>query len=301
MAGNKHTLKLVLKLGNASIVIGGDETESPFRLLSSGIDGIEGVEAAVMLAENAQLDGSTAISCRVPGREITIRFEVASLQHKERYREQLLSFFAPKASGTLTVCRDDITERTIGCMLYGSVTMTEETLYDYIRVQVPLYCPDPYFQEETAPRILTKKGVALLTFPLTLMPDSGMTASEAAITKILDTNNCGDTETGFLLYLKMREKVQGEGVFIVNPCVTKSSDGTYIRILGTFTEGETITICTLPGAKYILRNGVKSMHFARGSTFFSLDRGNNRLVLSADEQKGEIEAILSFRARYFGV
>lgn len=298
MAGNVGALSLVLRLGEKSITIGGADT--PYRLLSAGLDGVAGAEAALTTAENAQLDGAYLLSCRVPGREITLEFEIADYVRREALRAELISFFAPRSQGTLTVVRGRVS-RTIGCMLYGCVSMTQETVYDYIRVRVPLYCPDPYFYADAEPRILSRTGEAGLTFPLTLTEDVGVTAGVVTVSDTMALSNTGDAETGFLLVLTALETVDGEGAKIMNPCVTRLSDGAYIRIFGEMAAGDTVTICTLPGAKYILWNGEKTMRFDGGSTFFSLEPGVTTLKLSSDEKTGHLEAVLSWRTKHFGV
>lgn len=297
-AYEEKELVLLLTLGEDCIQIGG--SDSPYRLLSSGIDGIESAEAALSFSENAQLDGAALLSCRVPGREITIRFEIADYDNRDRYRGELQSFFMPCAAGTLTVCRRGRADRKIGVSLNGRVTMTQETLYDYIRVCVPLYCPDPFFYAEAEPGIAAKGAEALLTVPLTVTSDTGVTAGEVVSADTMTVCNRGDMETGFLLCLHASEKVSGEGCRIVNPKVTIDSDGRYIRILETLAHDDTLTICTVPGAKYILKNGEKSMRFDRESSFFPLPVGISTLTFSADEQLGHLEAVLAWRTRHNG-
>ena len=86
-----------------------------------------------------------------------------------------------------------------------------------------------------------------------------------------------------------------------NVCITREEDGAYIRIPLVLACGDTLTVSTLPGAKYILHNGESCMRFDRGSTFFSLLRGKNTLRITADAALSVPDARLQFRCRHFGV
>lgn len=298
-------IRLTLKLGGSEIVIGDAEDGTPYRLLASGISGTEGADTALQITDYAQLDGGSVTSARVPGRELHLTFEIADHENREVLRDALISFFKPFADGVLTVSRRGNGlapnhDRSIGCRLGGSVRMIQESMVDFIRVSVPLYCPDPYFYAESEPCVVAKKGEALLTFPLTLTEESGVTAGVLHTAKTLSVCNDGDTDTGFLLHITAVQQTPGEGAMFEHPCVTHLESGSYIRILDTLECDETLTICTLPGAKYILKNGERMMRFDRGSTFFTLMPGENTLVLSSGVYLGNMEAVLSWRTRHLG-
>ncbi len=301
----KHKLRLTLTLGEASILIGDDRDSTPYRLLAGGISGTEGAEQVLGISDYAQRDGGMVTASHVSGREITLRFEIADYDDRARYRDALLSFFKPHTNGTLSVERtgDGIAGaqvRTIGCLLWGSIRMTQESLYDFIRVEVPLYCPDPYFYTERTPRVLSRTAVGGLTFPLTVTEDSGITVGVWTTADRLSVTNDGDTETGFLINILPAEQTPGMGAAIEHPCITLAETGEFIRILDTIDLGDTLTVCTLPGAKYILKNGVRMMRFDRGSTFFSLPVGRSTLRLSSDSHLGNMEASVSWRTRHLG-
>ncbi len=298
-------LRLKLQIGDTHIIIGTPEDGTPYRLLASGLEGIESAETVLTFADSAQYDGGTVLSARVPGREIRLLFEIADYDNRDAYREALISFFKPRTIGTLTVSRyakglPQDHDRTIGCMLWGNVEMTQESMYDYIRVAVTLYCPDPYFYAESVPRVLSRTGAALLYFPMTVTASSGMTVGLLKTDDRLSVWNNGDTETGFLINITASEQTPGAGAAFEDPCLTHLESGAYIRIRDTLDLGDTVTVCTLPGAKYILKNGERRMNFDVGSTFFSLQPGENTLVLSARAHLGALEAVVSFRTRHFG-
>lgn len=294
-------LRLRLRLGDRVIRIGGSGT--PYQLLASGLDGAESAEAAPVFRENAQLDGSYLTAVRVPGRDITILFEIADHANREALRRELISFFAPKAEGELRITRGSVT-RSVSCRLSGRVSFLQETLSHYIRVRVPLYCADPYFYDDTVTAGLTRTADGLITFPLTLTEDAGLTAGVRAAGDRITVNNLGDTDTGFLLTLSVGP---GNGASAaecqaVNPCIApEGEDGVHIRILTTLHAGDVLTVSTVPGQKAIYKNGERCMLFDRDSSFFPLPVGRSVMVLSADTIDGTLSASAAYRLRYFGV
>lgn len=295
------TLRLRLRLGGRVIRIGGSGT--PYQLLASGLEGVESAEAAPVFRENAQLDGSYLTAARVPGRDITVTFEIADHANREALRRELISFFAPKAEGELKITRGSVT-RSVSCRLSGRVSFLQETLSHYIRVRVPLFCADPYFYDDTVSAGLTRTADGLVTFPLTLTQEAGLTAGMPASSDKITVDNRGDTETGFLLTLSVGP---GNGVSAaecraVNPCIApEGADGVHIRVLTTLYAGDVLTVCTVPGQKAIYKNGERCMLFDRESSFFSLPVGRNVMALSADTLDGVLSASAAYRLRYFGV
>ena len=297
-----ETLILRLRLGNNTIVIGG--ASSPYRLLASGLSGTEAAEAVTETTEQAQPDGALLLSRRLSGRDLTLQFEIADYDNREYYRRALLSFFDPGADGVLTVIRRDADGRQVvrscGCMLSGRLCVTQETLDSYVRVRVPLFCPDPYFYSDTVQTNAARSVTPLLTFPLTLKEDEEGGAVGGLI-RFEDTvviENTGDAPTGFLLSMRAVDSAGNAGM--VNPIITREEDGAYIRILTALAEDDVLTVSTVPGAKYVLKNGENCLHFDRGSTFFPLLRGTNTLHISADIAPEPPDTVISFRCRYFG-
>lgn len=296
----KNELILRLQLGDGVITIGGPS--SPYRLLASGLSGMEAPETVVQTAEHAHLDGASVISRHVTGREMTVSFEIADHQNREAHRAALLAFFDPVADGTLTVTRStdgNSTTRTAACILSGMPTFTQEHLHAHIRVRVPLYCPDPYFYSETITVTNGGRIVPLFAFPATVTETVGLTGGVHVTEDTVTVYNTGDAPTGFCLRLTAADAGGNAGT--KNVCITRAEDGAYIRIPLTLACGDTLTVSTLPGAKYILHNGVICMKFDRGSTFFSLLRGKNTLRITADAALTVPDVRLQFRCRHFGV
>ncbi len=302
MAFDQPLLRAVLQLGDKTIHIGG--ADDPYQFLAGGISGMETVEAAPAFREHAMLDGSYLVSARVPGRDISLLFEIADHAAREQLRSALIAFFSPKAEGMLTVTRGGVT-RAIACRIAGRVLFTQETLYRYVRVKVPLFCPDPYFYDPAGCTVsLTQDAAGLLSFPLTLTAAAGMTAGTISRGRCLAIRNTGDTETGFLLTLS----VAAGGGYAEETCVAEGptialqgAEEAEIHVLTTLRAGDTLTVCTEAGKKSIYKNGEACMLFDRESHFFSLPRGDHVLTLGADVLHGALQATAYFRTRYFGV
>ncbi len=303
---HKRDLILRLQFGDRIITIGGVTSPgvtSPYRLLASGLSGAEAAEAIVETMEQVLSDGDLVLSRRVGGRDLVLQFEIADYDNRDAYRRELLSFFDPTADGMLTVIRRDGDGKTVtrscACMLSGRMTMTQEHLYSYVRVRVPLYCPDPYFYSDTCRISAAQDITPLLSFPLTVTSDTGVTGGLARCKDVLDVDNSGDAAAGFVLSLRAID--HGGTAGIVNPKITRMEDGAYIRLLTTLAVGDTLTVSTLPGAKYVLKNGENELRFDRGSTFFPLLRGSNTLRISADAMLEPPQVVVSYRCRFFGV
>lgn len=297
----KQELILRLQLGDSAITIGG--SDSPFRLLASGFSGGEAPETLLQTMEHAHLDGASVVSRHVAGRELSVTFEIADRKNREQHRAALLSFFDPRADGTLTVTRisdgQPAAARTAACMLSGMPVFTQEHLHACIRVRVPLFCPDPYFYSETVTQTNSALTVPLLSFPMTVTAQTGLTGGVRMRSDTLTVYNTGDAPTGFCLQLTARDDSGNAGT--LNVSVTREEDGAYIRIPMALACGDTLVISTLPGAKYVLYNGEVCMHFDRGSTFFPLLRGKNTLHITADAWLGVPDVRLQYRCRHFGV
>ena len=297
----KRDLILRLRIGDRRITIGG--ASSPYRLLASGFSGGEGAEAVVETMEQVLSDGELVLSRRLGGRDLTLQFEIADYDNRDVYRRALLSFFDPHADGTLTVIRQDgaggTVTRSCACMLSGRMTMTQEHLGAYIRVRVPLYCPDPYFYAELCRIGAARDVTPLFSFPLTVTEDCGGIGGLVRNADTLTAVNDGDAPTGFVLTLTAVDHDGTAGM--TNPTLTREEDGAYLKILTTLAVGDTLTVSTVPGAKYVLKNGENELRFDRGSTFFPLLCGTNTLRISADAMPEQPDAVLSYRCRCFGV
>lgn len=298
---HNRDLILRLRLGDRAITIGG--ASSPYRLLASGVSGAESAETVTETMEHAQLDGALVLSRHLSGRDLTLQFEIADYDNREAYRRELLSFFDPTAAGVLTVTRLDgsggSVTRSCACMLSGRMTMMQEHLYSYVRVKVPLYCPDPFFYAEAEEVSAAREVFPLWSFPLTVTEAAGVTGGLIRLQDTMTVNNAGDAPAGCLITLRACD--HGGNAGIVNPKITRLEDGAYIRILTTLADGDTLTVSTVPGAKYVLKNGEYDLRFDRGSTFFPLLRGVNTFRISADAMLEVPDTVIAFRCRYFGV
>ncbi|MBO5649446.1 MAG: phage tail family protein [Clostridia bacterium] len=306
MAGekNRSDVQILLRLGEREIRIGGAAIDTPYKLLAGGMEGFEASESVVETMEHALRDGSSVMSRRLSGRDLVITFEVADYADTERYKAELLSFFDPSADGVLTVLRTSpagvVTERRIGCVLCGRVSMVQETLFSYLRVRVPLFCPDPYFVSGVRRVSFSVRAEPHLTFPLTVTKESGLTVGRWVPAETLVIENNGDAPTGFVFTLEGRDAAPGDPCILYHPYLRREEDGAYVGLLLGMTSGDRAELSTVPGDKYVRFNGERCMRFARESAFFSLLRGKNTLTLGARSIYGLPVASVSFYERYFG-
>ena len=295
------SLEMRLQLGTQCIDIG--TKESPYRLLENGVRGIDGPPFHAEMREAAHLDGGVCVSARVPSRKIELDFEIVPSEESEHLRAALISFFSPKESGVLSVTRCGVT-RYIACRLAEGITLTQPTLHHPVRVHVALICPDPYFygKEETA--ILRAGAAGMIYFPFTLSEEGGITGGVLGGEHSLSIDNRGDGETGFYMVLGITDGDGYEGAGCEMSGITLSSrghDGDKMHIDVSLTKGDTLEICTFPGAKYVRKNGEVCMRFSPESRFFALGRGISIIDLTFETLHGLPQASVSLRPSYLGV
>ncbi len=294
-------VEMRLQLGTQRIDIG--TRQSPYQFTEGGIEGLETPDFTAKMQEKAMLDGGICAAARVPSRKVTLQFEIAALPETEHHRAALISFFSPTANGMLTVTRNGVT-RYIACRLAEGVTFAQKTVYHPVTVRVPLLCPDPYFYGETQSMPLRLGAAGLLWFPLTATEESGITGGVLGYAHSLSVDNTGDAEVGFHLVLSVTDG----GGYTDGACemtgITLAQRGRAedrLTVNVSLAKGDTLEICTVPGAKYVRKNGVPCMQFSRESRFFALARGITTLDLSFATLNGKPEAALSFRPCYHGV
>lgn len=301
MSYEDQSLAMRLQLGTQCIDIG--SPHAPYRFLAGGISGLEAPDVTAVMRDKAHLDGGVCLSSRVPPRTITLQFEVADITQTERLRAALISFFSPTADGVLSVTRNGVT-RYIACRLASGVTFTQETLYHPLCVRVPLICPDPYFFGELQCATMRESAAGLLYFPFTLTDEGGITGGIVGGDRSISVDNKGDGEAGFSLVLSVDDGdgYEGDGCEMSGITLSqKGHGGDRIYADVTLKKGDTLEICTVPGAKYVRKNGAPCMLFSRDSRFFSLARGITTLDFAFDTLCGKPQASLSFRPSYLGV
>ena len=283
---DKRSLELTIQIGARQIEVGAD---SVYRLYRS--EGLEASDYSVVLSENALLDGAYIDSKKVLPRSIELSFDVSDRNNSEAYRQLLISFFTPKASGLLTVTRGPVSRRIV--FELQSFRISQGHLYDLLSVSASLICPDPFFRDGTDQVRELVERIPLLTFPLNLYYQTGVTAGLQKKIDRITINNTGDTEIG------IRVDMVADGGTVTNPQVR--CGGAYVKVLDVLSINDALMISTEPGSKRIEKNGASLFRFDRRSVFFSLPVGASDIQISADHHAENMSASLTYSLHYLGI
>ena len=276
---------VLLSNGTSEITI---SRNSIYRLISA--DGLESGDYNIFSSVNSQIHGASVISRHLRPRRIIIEFEASTPERGEMHRAELLSFFNPLRSGTLTVTRGS-NVRSIK-YIPEKAEFIQPTLFDALRIKATLFCADPFFTNPQDTAVSSRASVPMLSLPFNSLVGVGITAGLSVSTNTFTVNNSGDAEVGLTVSIR----ASGE---VVNPFVR--NEGREVRILDTMREGDVYEICTIPGAKRLSKNGVNVFNFDRKSEFFTLATGTSSVVIGADFGSDAITSSIVYNVKYLGI
>lgn len=276
---------MALSSGGVSVGIGRGEILRPISL-----DGTSSGSYRIFFEEDSRFDGAVVMGKRLAPRRIDMLLEVSVPEESERMRSVLISFLNPKDDCLLTVCRGGKT-RTIRCSV-EEAEFIQPTLYDMLRVRLRLFCAYPYFSDPDDTGVSGTKTLPLFAFPFVSYTGAGAAAGLVSVTNEIVVNNRGDTDAGFTASLSASGRVK-------NPYL--SLCGSVIRIIDTMKEGDVFTVRTVPGDKFIQKNGVPCFCFDRTSVFFTLPRGKSTVCYGSEEGEEALSVTVVFNNSYLGI
>ena len=253
--------------------------------------GIEATDYELEKSVNSNFIGERLKRKKVLSRPIEISADyLGSDELKSDKRQELIRFFSPFSSGTLTVNYLGV-EREIEYEV-ESFQIESQNVCDMLEFKVELSCMDPIFQDivQTGETISTwVKGWAWkFTLPFKL--------KERGEPK-KNVFNSGHTEAPLEIYF------HGPAV---NPKIMNLSTGEFIRIKRELTSDDILYINTAFGQKKveIIRGGVSTDAFDYidlQSVFFSLQVGDNMLEYTSENGLDPQSVEVRYKNRYIGV
>lgn len=211
-------------------------------------------------------------------------------EEKSAKRQELIAFFSPFSSGTLTVNYMGV-ERTIEYEV-ESFKINTVSLHETLDFQVDLICMDPMFQDvlQTGDSIATwiRGWKWKFTLPFK-MKERGETQKNII--------NTGHVETPVEIYF------HGPAV---NPSIKNITTGETIRIIRELTTDDVLYINTGFRQKKveIIRNGTRTDAFDYidlSSRFFSLQVGDNVIEYASENGLAPQSVEIYYKNRYLGV
>lgn len=211
-------------------------------------------------------------------------------EEKSAKRQELIAFFSPFSSGTLTVNYMGV-ERTIEYEV-ESFKINTVSLHETLDFQVDLICMDPMFQDvlQTGDSIATwiRGWKWKFTLPFK-MKERGESRKNII--------NTGHVETPVEIYF------HGPAV---NPSIKNITTGETIRIIRELTTDDVLYINTGFRQKKveIIRNGTRTDAFDYidlSSRFFSLQVGDNVIEYASENGLAPQNVEIYYKNRYLGV
>ena len=269
----------------------GQELEISYQgdFFLSSVDGLSNLTSTLDVRQTAQIDGGIYTGEIVQPRNIVLNILI--YRDLERKRNQILSFFLPRSTGTLTYT-GDMVSRKIDYRV-ESINIPDSNV-PYKIITVSLICPDPYFRDvdEFSKNMAGK--TPLLTAPFVLLPHASALSAlvlkhEAAII------NEGVKSTGMVITFLAKGEV-------VNPRLDNLTTGEYIQVNVTMSQGQRLIVNTNRGNKRITLDGANiSNKKDRMSTFVQLIPGENILKYSAQSGQTNLDVFPRWSAEFTGV
>ncbi len=160
-------------------------------------------------------------------------------------------------------------------------------------------CADPMFSTKNG--ILTQIALVLpkFHFPLIIPKDKGIILGLRQPNLLATIVNDGDIDTGMVIEFSCNTTV-------VNPSLLHVETQEFIKINKTITPGETITVSTVSGNKYVkgYHDGQTENYFKYwdwDSTWLQMYRGVNVLKYDADSGVGGLAVSVSFTPKLLEV
>lgn len=253
--------------------------------------GLEATDYELEKAVNTNYIGERLKRKKILSRPISISADwLGRDEEKSAKRQELISFFSPFSSGTLTVNYMGV-ERTIEYEV-ESFKINTVSLHETLDFQVDLICMDPMFQDvlQTGDSIATwiRGWKWKFTLPFK-MKERGEPQKNII--------NTGHVETPVEIYF------HGPAV---NPSIKNITTGETIRIIRELTTDDVLYINTGFRQKKveIIRNGTRTDAFDYidlSSRFFSLQVGDNVIEYASENGLAPQNVEIYYKNRYLGV
>lgn len=278
--------KIKFVSGNTELVF---SPRSVCRILSGGLEGFDSPEFDVSVQNSGFFDGGFAYQRRICPRDMSIRFEVADRGLSGAVRDKVVKMMNPHNECMIISDFSGRIRKTdvIPC---GMPVFEHDSLSDFLCIKLSFIAPYPVFYDFQSTKMSNSDAVPLFSFPLNLMKDAGTVCGMTGARDTFNIFNKGDIPCGFEAVLT---SLQG---YVQNPVISMGDK--FIKVDGTIAEGDVLTIDTRYSSKKILYNGLSSCWYGVESTFFSLEPGENNVVVSAESGAENLHAAFEFSPLY---
>ena len=261
------------------------------NLIMTGYDGLDQPISETITLSNPNLRGTQYQRSQISDRLISFTFEVFDV---ENIRYKLMNVFKSGEKGTLIV-KNDFREGKIECV-FEEMTFNKWVLPTTCTIF--LKATDPYFKGMK--EIVTELDNSLELFVLeAYIPEEGIVFGELSEEHSMELVNESDIDVGVKIEIIAHDTV-------TNPKIYNETTNQFIGLNGTMNAGEKLVITTGTGNKRVLieSGGISTNNInrlAKGSTFFQLKRGTNKLRSEASSGANNMTVYVSYNNEFEAV
>lgn len=263
------------------------------NLVMTGYEGLDQPISETITLSNPNLRGTQYQRSQISDRLISFTFNVFDV---ENVRHKLMRVFKSGEKGTLIVKNDyNNKEGKIECV-FEEMTFQKWVLPTTCTIF--LRATDPYFKGMK--EIVTELDNSLELFELeAYIPEEGIVLGELSEEHSMELVNESDVDVG------VRIEFIAHGS-VTNPIVYNETTNQFIGLNSTMNAGEKLVITTGIGNKKVLieRGGISTNNInklIRGSSFFQLKRGTNKLRCEAASGANDMIVYVSYVNEYEAV
>lgn len=256
------------------------------------VDGFTRIQSDISSVIIPYVDGDKITKIQAQPRPVTLYLRLKQSAGIEKAKRYIFQFVKPKVQGIIRAEQDGRTLELIG-------TVEEIDLPRFERgciMAISLHCSTPYWQDVKQVISGLSQIINLHYFPLDqgglAFPVEGVPFGAYDDDLSQEIVNLGDASTGLVI------KIVAKGE-VVNPKIYNTFTGEYVGINDTLQTNDEVTISTVKGEKYILKNGVNIIDkIMSGATFLQLATSVNEFTISADSGIEAVYFTMMYRQLY---
>ena len=257
----------------------------------TAVSGLEASEVEISTSDNALVDGASVDGKKIKPRPIHIEASFRSSKNNPENRAKVIKFFNPKYTGKALITNMGVS-RNIEYELEGWTFAASKNMDSKLKILVDLICPDPYMLNVDNFGKNMANITPLFSFPwISLrkrMETGKLDYKPEARGLLLGGNTAG--------YRTLKKEV------VVNPKITNTGTGQFMRVSVTMQTGDVLLIDTNDRHQVITLNGVNYyQRIDRRSEPFKLEVGDNYLEYDADGNYTNLDVNLFYTPKYLGV
>ena len=274
---------------------------SPFYVnVQKDVSGISDLTNTIYSTSSMGQDGNTYVGNRIEPREIEITGKIYGEDKAGQLalRRELLRILNPTIPGRLTYQFGDFV-RYIDAKVLESPSFSHPKLFETFDIR--FMCLNPFWYEDSK-RVDGGEWIGAFSFPFEIEQNNSLSMrfGYQSDSNVIVVENDGDMPCG------MQVVFAAHGGDVTNPALRRVGTEQKMKILTTYSPGDTITIDTAYGKKSVTleQAGVSTNIFRLfdvSSSFLQVEPGENRFLFEAESGLSYMECYILFTPLYLGV